>query len=79
MESRSSHSLSIAGSIAGSTHYELRFQSLYHSGRALAFPCDASGEVPLDDLSPRALENYLFARAVIGDEYSAPEVRECGV
>ena len=73
MESSLKHSLSIPAA----AHFELRFQSLYHSGRALAFPCDARGEVPLDDLSPKALENYLFARAVIGDEYSAPEVREC--
>lgn len=62
----------------GAAHYELRFQSLYHAGRALSFPCDARGEVPLGDLSPRALENYLFARAVIGGEYASPEVRACG-
>ena len=24
--------------------YELRFQSLFHSGRALSFPCDRQGE-----------------------------------
>jgi hypothetical protein len=65
-------------SIPAAAHFELRFQSLYHSGRALAFPCDARGEVPLGDLSPKALENYLFARAVIGDEYAAPEVLACG-
>ena len=31
--------------------YELRFQSLFHEGRALAFPCDSEGHVDLDALS----------------------------
>ncbi|MDM4765914.1 hypothetical protein [Pelomonas sp. SE-A7] len=71
-------STSVKGlSIHAAGHYELRFQSLYHAGRALAFPCDEQGHVPLDDLSPRALENYLFARAVVGDEYASPVVQAC--
>ena len=41
--------------------YELRFESLFQSGRALAFPCDAQGGVRLDALSERARQNYLFA------------------
>ncbi|MCV2359183.1 hypothetical protein LNV08_09365 [Paucibacter sp. TC2R-5] len=58
--------------------FELRFQSLFHSGKALAFPCDSQGDVMLDLLSARALENYLFARAVVGHEYANPviQVRE---
>ena len=58
--------------------FELRFQSLFHSGKALAFPCDSHGDVMLDVLSDRALENYLFARAVVGHEYANPviQVRE---
>ena len=28
--------------------YELRFQSLFHEGRGLAFPCDAAGSVDAD-------------------------------
>ncbi|MBV8603145.1 MAG: hypothetical protein JO224_00520 [Pelomonas sp.] len=55
----------------------LRFQSLFHAGRALMFPCDATGHVPLDELSPRAKENYLFARAVVGHEYATPVVQSC--
>jgi hypothetical protein len=58
--------------------YELRFESLFHSGRALAFPCDAQGSVPLDALSDRARQNYLFARAVVGREYATPIVLRCG-
>lgn len=54
--------------------FELRFQSLFHAGKALAFPCNARGEVSLDALSERARENYLFARAVVGHEYAVPVV-----
>lgn len=54
--------------------YELRFESLFHPGRALAFPCDARGRVELDALSDRAQRNYLYARAVVGREYATPAV-----
>jgi hypothetical protein len=57
--------------------YELRFESLYHAGRALAFPCDAHGGVLLDALSDQARQNYLFARAVVGREYASPVVMRC--
>jgi len=50
--------------------FELRFTSLFHAGRALAFPCDASGRVDLDRLSERARTNYFYARAVGGREFS---------
>ena len=56
------------------TGYEIRFQSLFNEGRALIFPCDAKGEVRMDDLSERARHNYLYARAVVGREYAAPAV-----
>lgn len=59
------------------TGYEMRFRSLFHEGRALSFPCDAQGHVPLDALSERARNNYLYARTVIGREYGMPEVRAC--
>jgi hypothetical protein len=54
--------------------FELRFQSLFDAGKALAFPCDAGGNVPLDQLAPKALANYLFARAVVGRDYAAPQL-----
>jgi len=57
--------------------FELRFQSLFHAGKALAFPCNARGDVLLDTLSAKALENYLFARAVVGHEYANPVVQAC--
>lgn len=55
--------------------YEIRFQSLFDEGRALSFPCDAQGCVCLDDLSDRARDNYLYARAVVGREFAMPTVR----
>jgi len=58
--------------------HQLRFQSLFHSGRALVFPCNAQGVVTMDALSDRARENYLFARAVVGHEYANPVVLACG-
>jgi hypothetical protein len=53
----------------------LWFRSLFHEGRALAFPCDAQGRVDLDSLSERARTNYLFARAAIGREFAVPAVQ----
>ena len=58
-----------------SLHYEIRFQSLFHEGRALTFPCDAEGHVAMDSLSETARNNYLYARAVVGREYATPAVR----
>lgn len=54
--------------------YELRFQSLFQEGRALAFPCDAGGHVDMDALTERALQNYLYARTVVGREFATPAV-----
>jgi hypothetical protein len=54
--------------------FEIRFESLYQVGRALAFPCDAEGHVEMDALSERARNNYLYARAVVGREFAAPAV-----
>jgi hypothetical protein len=57
------------------THYELRFQSLFDAGRAYVFPCDASGRVDMDTLGDRALNNYLYARAVVGREFLMPSIQ----
>lgn len=57
--------------------YEMRFRSLFQEGRALSFPCDAQGRVPLDALSEKARTNYFYARAVIGREFFLPEVHRC--
>jgi hypothetical protein len=55
--------------------FELRFQSLFHSGRGYAFPCDPKGQVDLDRLSDRTRMNYLYARAMVGRELAVPAVR----
>jgi hypothetical protein len=57
------------------TRFELRFQSLFHEGRALAFPCNAAGAVDLDTLSAKARDNYLYARATVGRDFAVPAVR----
>ena len=55
--------------------FELRFQSLFDSGRGFAFPCDPNGRVDLDRLSDRARNNYLYARAMVGRELAVPAVQ----
>ena len=54
--------------------YHLRFQSLFHEGRAYAFPCDASGHVDMDAMSERARNNYFYARTVVGREFATPAI-----
>jgi len=55
--------------------YELRFRSLYKPGRGYTFPCDAAGVVNLDSLSDGERDSYLFARALVGGEFSVPAVQ----
>lgn len=55
--------------------HELRFSSLFDEGRGLSFPCDEQGHVDIDALTTRARLNYLYARTVIGREFSMPAVR----
>lgn len=59
---------------AGRTSYQLRFRSLFHEGRAYAFPCDANGRVDMDALSDRARDSYLYARKLVGRELATPAV-----
>ena len=55
-------------------HLEVRFESLFRPGSGMSFPCDERGKVDLDALPQRARLNYLFARAMIGREYTTPAV-----
>lgn len=57
-----------------STAFELRFESLFNAGRALAFPCDARGRVDLGALSVRARENFHLACATTGRDYAMPAI-----
>ena len=61
--------------LTASGAFELRFRSLFNAGRALAFPCDATGHVDMDALTERARHNYLYARTVIGREFATPAVQ----
>ncbi len=60
---------------AQALHFELRFVDLFNAGRGLAFPCDASGHVDIDDLSQRVRDNYFYARTSVGRCFSVPVVR----
>ena len=42
--------------------FHVRYASLFCPGRALAFPCDATGWVDLQALPGHARDNYLIAR-----------------
>ena len=55
--------------------YELRFRSLFNEGHGYAFPCDERGHVDMDSLGERLLNNYLYARSVIGREFATPAVQ----
>jgi hypothetical protein len=63
-----------ATSPVGEHRYELRYTDLFDRGRGFAFPCDAEGRVDMEELSDRALVNYLFARALVGRQLSRPMV-----
>lgn len=54
--------------------FQLRYLSLFDSGRGYSFPCDAEGHVDLDRLSERSRDNYLYARALVGREFRVPAV-----
>ena len=59
--------------------YELRFRSLFDSGRGYCFPCDAEGHVDLNALSDRARDNYLYSRAAVGRDLAAPAVQPSSI
>ena len=60
---------------AAFVRYEIRFQSLFHSGRGLSFPCDAHGRVRVEELSERARHSYSQAQTLVGREYATPAVQ----
>jgi hypothetical protein len=64
---------------ADSSQFELRFRSLSDHGRGFAFPCDPQGHVDLDHMSERLRNNYFYARAMVGRELAAPDVRASGL
>ena len=59
----------------GKRAHELRFVSLFHPGRGVAVPCDASGHVDLNELPEKLKNAYLSARAMVGRDYATPTVQ----
>ncbi len=58
--------------------FEVRFESLFRSGRGLSFPCDERGHVDIDALGEAGRNNYFLARATQGRDYATPRVVPCG-
>jgi hypothetical protein len=54
--------------------YEIYYRPLADTQSALHFPCDVRGHVELDELSPESVENYLYARAMVGRDYALPAI-----
>lgn len=52
--------------------FEVRFAALFVPGRNMVFPCNAHGTVDLDTLPDQTKNDYLFARAMVGRDYSSP-------
>jgi hypothetical protein len=59
---------------SAAVRFQLAFRSLFHSGRGFAFPCDAQGKVNMDQLTEKARNNYLFARAMVGRDLCPPAI-----
>lgn len=57
--------------------FQLHFQPLVDTRPAYVFPCDGAGQVDLDALGARSLNDYLYARAVVGCEFARPKVIAC--
>ena len=57
-----------------STCFQLRFRSGYLQGQTVSVPCDAGGEVDIDQLSEAVRRDYLFARIMIRRERTYPEL-----
>ena len=56
------------------TRFELRFDSLFKSGRGYSFACDLDGKVDLDSLTSKSRANYFYARMMIGHDFSTPRI-----
>ncbi len=57
--------------------FELRFDPLVDEQLPLSFPCDARGQVDLDELCDRSRCDYLFAHTLIGRNFTMPVIRAC--
>jgi hypothetical protein len=67
--------MKVLGSVGEQTSFELCFESLSDDNTVMAFPCGETGRVDMDAMTEHILNNYLYARAVIGHQFSRPLVR----
>jgi hypothetical protein len=61
------------GSPLSAAAYTLVYFSI-RGGDCFAFPCDEAGAVEMNELSDRARDNYLLARALVGRDFHAPTI-----
>ena len=57
--------------------FELRFDPLVDEQVPLTFPCDARGQVDLDELCDRSRRDYMFAHTLIGRNFTLPVICAC--
>ena len=58
--------------------YVLCFEPLHERREVLAFPCDESGLADMDAMDSLTRNKYLFARALVGQDYSPARVERSG-
>ncbi len=54
--------------------FRLTYAPLHGGGPSYAFPCDAAGEVAVEQMSDRAQLNYARVRSLVGREFFSPVV-----
>lgn len=57
--------------------FQLSYHPLTEGGNSYSFPCNAAGQVHLDELDERTRNDYLYARGVVGRELSPPRLCAC--
>jgi hypothetical protein len=67
--------MNASATLALHSAYQLRYSALDSGGRGLAFPCDVHGHVDLDSLSEAARNDYFYARAAVGRQFTRPSVQ----
>ena len=61
-------------STSQTARHELRFFSLFDSGRGFSFPCEADGRIAYEQMTATAQASYLRARSMVGCELTSPVV-----
>jgi hypothetical protein len=67
--------MNVSASVPVHGSHHLHYGALRAGGCGLDFPCDMHGHVDLDSLSEAARNDYFYARAVVGREYTRPSVQ----